>query len=628
MALHPVDSDGLGGSNVQLRLQIDGEGLPLSEGFNGSATAGLQLKLDESSWSQSMTSTPWGQNQMNAPLRKSIQGVAVVIPHAVFFCSEREVNTLQLVQVKFVSAFLSVAREAGRPSFVTDADIETGAARFMHLKLEDDASTILKKHFGRAFRFIDAARAAGHRVMIYCRQGQSRSASFAAAYLMREAKIGFQEALERLRAFRRADPNFIFCRQLDQFEKDNCNVSASRSQLQLSVSTRSASVAPASQGVTPTSKQHTPVMPHFTMPPAHASIAVPGRQQPSPAQPLVSVPSQGSGSGGSLRTNSTPSRPPLPSFLQGFNAAASFDPQALSALVNFCSLDPSNGSTSEPPVSFGSIGSTGAAAGFAQRSGGGLGSVGTRVGKFTPRVPGGSNATSTTTARSVHLSTAGPLDHQLRDSRPPTTTSTNAPRSAHDRSVTQLEEAAASCTTSGMLSTANLPHTGGGQYMDASLLTNPAEHLPMPGDGEDDNADDDDALIPKRPWPHGPVGNKCNVLSASTYTQRAAPSVASPLGGPANGGDSGENSGHGRSSDSLLLPEVEAAGGASGAIESLLSLHAMRVSGDNFDAERFDGDNVREILERSGMLDGGRLIGDGDDDADDDNDNIDAPTAA
>ena len=143
--------------------------------------------------------------------------VGVVIEGAVYWAGFRDVNNIRTVVENRICAFLCVAEEVSMPSFITKEDLDSGAVRFMKISMADDAKTALQLHFAQAFRYLDACRVASMPVVVYCKKGQSRSASIVAAYIMREYNMRFTDALLFLRRSRKADPNFAFCQQLDAF---------------------------------------------------------------------------------------------------------------------------------------------------------------------------------------------------------------------------------------------------------------------------------------------------------------------------------------------------------------------------------------------------------------------------
>jgi hypothetical protein len=146
------------------------------------------------------------------------RGLACVIPGALFVGGNGDIHdSPQAVIALGVSAFLCVAADLGRPAYVSQADLDCGAVAFRHMPLADNGGTRFADHLPEAFAFIDAARAEGRAVAVYCQAGKSRSVSVVAAYLMREEEIDFGAAMERIRRTRTvADPNIHFCMQLQE----------------------------------------------------------------------------------------------------------------------------------------------------------------------------------------------------------------------------------------------------------------------------------------------------------------------------------------------------------------------------------------------------------------------------
>jgi len=142
--------------------------------------------------------------------------LATVIPRLLYFGGYKQANHLDSVVAHGITAFLCVAREAPKPSFVTDADVTSGAVLFQRLDMVDGGATKLADYLPDAFAFIDQCAASGRRVMVYCAQGYSRSASVVIAYLMRARHLSYSEALKIARQERRADPNIFFCMELEK----------------------------------------------------------------------------------------------------------------------------------------------------------------------------------------------------------------------------------------------------------------------------------------------------------------------------------------------------------------------------------------------------------------------------
>ncbi len=91
----------------------------------------------------------------------------------------------------------------------------------LYAGVRDDPETNIKAIFETCFSFIDEARINEGKVLVYCFQGKSRSATVCCAYLMRFKQLRFIQALDIIRETRIiAAPNLGFIVVLRKFEKD------------------------------------------------------------------------------------------------------------------------------------------------------------------------------------------------------------------------------------------------------------------------------------------------------------------------------------------------------------------------------------------------------------------------
>uniref|UniRef100_A0A0G4FAJ6 Protein-serine/threonine phosphatase n=1 Tax=Chromera velia CCMP2878 TaxID=1169474 RepID=A0A0G4FAJ6_9ALVE len=94
--------------------------------------------------------------------------------------------------------------------------------RFNYLTywLKDTKTEDISVFFHQTLEWIDKALEGGGRVLVHCREGVSRSASFAVAYLMWKKRLPFEKAFELVRQTRAvANPNTGFTYQLLLFGK-------------------------------------------------------------------------------------------------------------------------------------------------------------------------------------------------------------------------------------------------------------------------------------------------------------------------------------------------------------------------------------------------------------------------
>ena len=86
-----------------------------------------------------------------------------------------------------ITHILSVAKEFG-PAYPE-------RYTYLHMGLSDKSSFDLTPHLDEAVAFIQNALNEGGRILVHCHRGISRSASCVIAYLMRQQKHSFKEAL-------------------------------------------------------------------------------------------------------------------------------------------------------------------------------------------------------------------------------------------------------------------------------------------------------------------------------------------------------------------------------------------------------------------------------------------------
>jgi hypothetical protein len=104
---------------------------------------------------------------------------------------------------------------AGCPNFFEKEKLFT----YKRIPVFDNAGENLLDYMDAAIEFIDCAKYYGA-VLVHCKKGVSRSASFVVAYLMKVNEFSLTEALEYVQSQRPAvGPNQAFMSQLRQFEE-------------------------------------------------------------------------------------------------------------------------------------------------------------------------------------------------------------------------------------------------------------------------------------------------------------------------------------------------------------------------------------------------------------------------
>lgn len=91
---------------------------------------------------------------------------------------------------------------------------EQQGIKFLGVPAIDMMSFQMKPYFEQAADFIDDAIKSGGKVLVHCRQGISRSATLALAYLMIKKGMTVQDAMRTVRAKREVIPNNGFLQQL------------------------------------------------------------------------------------------------------------------------------------------------------------------------------------------------------------------------------------------------------------------------------------------------------------------------------------------------------------------------------------------------------------------------------
>ena len=155
-------------------------------------------------------------SKVRAPTPRDIP--SEIIPGFLFLGSQRAANSKDRMAEYGITRYLCCAAEAPLPSHVEPERLQSGDVEIKHIPMRDGAKTQLQEHFNEAFTFIRAAKRARRRVLVYCREGKSRSASIIIAYFIRYMGMSYEEALAAVRTKRSVvDPNFAFCNQLGEF---------------------------------------------------------------------------------------------------------------------------------------------------------------------------------------------------------------------------------------------------------------------------------------------------------------------------------------------------------------------------------------------------------------------------
>jgi len=93
--------------------------------------------------------------------------------------------------------------------------------KYLHIPLLDCTSENISEHFHNTSAFIQNAIEGGGRVLVHCLKGISRSATIAAAYVVKSHSVSPSEAVQMLRKFRPIiKPNSGFMMQLEWYSRE------------------------------------------------------------------------------------------------------------------------------------------------------------------------------------------------------------------------------------------------------------------------------------------------------------------------------------------------------------------------------------------------------------------------
>ncbi|XP_032138577.1 protein phosphatase Slingshot homolog 3 isoform X3 [Sapajus apella] len=133
-----------------------------------------------------------------------------IFPH-LYLGSEWNAANLEELQRNRVTHILNMAREIDNfyPERFT----------YHNVRLWDEESAQLLPHWKETYRFIEAARTQGTRVLVHCKMGVSRSAATVLAYAMKQYGCSLEQALHHVQELRPiARPNPGFLRQLQIYQ--------------------------------------------------------------------------------------------------------------------------------------------------------------------------------------------------------------------------------------------------------------------------------------------------------------------------------------------------------------------------------------------------------------------------
>ena len=126
------------------------------------------------------------------------------------FSNACDIKELRRLKINYI---LNVANECINKKLPNDI-------KELHLKIKDSDDFELYIYFDEANEFINKCKTEGNTLLVHCKLGISRSASFIIAYLIKYHKMSVKEALEFVKQKRnQIKPNEGFINQLHEYEK-------------------------------------------------------------------------------------------------------------------------------------------------------------------------------------------------------------------------------------------------------------------------------------------------------------------------------------------------------------------------------------------------------------------------
>jgi len=126
------------------------------------------------------------------------------------FANACDINELRRMKINYI---LNVANECNNKNLPRDI-------KELHLNIKDNEKFEILSYFDEANEFINKCKSEGGILLVHCKLGISRSASFILAYLIKYHKLTLESALEFVKQKRnQIKPNEGFMKQLYEYEK-------------------------------------------------------------------------------------------------------------------------------------------------------------------------------------------------------------------------------------------------------------------------------------------------------------------------------------------------------------------------------------------------------------------------
>ncbi|XP_018574338.1 protein phosphatase Slingshot isoform X2 [Anoplophora glabripennis] len=129
----------------------------------------------------------------------------------VYLGSEWNASNYEELQKNRIGYILNVSKEID--------NFFPGAFDYLNVRVYDDETTDLLKHWDNTYKYITKAKDTGSKVLVHCKMGVSRSASVVIAYAMKAYSWDFDTALNHVKDKRSCiKPNMSFLSQLETYQ--------------------------------------------------------------------------------------------------------------------------------------------------------------------------------------------------------------------------------------------------------------------------------------------------------------------------------------------------------------------------------------------------------------------------
>lgn len=156
--------------------------------------------------------------QINVPERKFLPvesytrefNANLIIPN-LYLGSYDSLRNVDELKSRKITHILGVAHECEIPDYIKTDKLFV----VMHISLRDSSEENIEMYFNQTSNFIESAFARDEAVLVFCRMGVSRSASFVIAFLITHGKLNYEDAFDLVKSKRNCvSPNLGFCLQL------------------------------------------------------------------------------------------------------------------------------------------------------------------------------------------------------------------------------------------------------------------------------------------------------------------------------------------------------------------------------------------------------------------------------